>query len=63
MDRTINMVRQSFYTTVFSQCFSPCGEHLATCDNFGNLAIYRYQFKYLTPSYHFQMFKYTKAWS
>lgn len=29
-----------FYTTVFAQCFSPCGKYLAAGNNFGKIAIF-----------------------
>ncbi|XP_062582523.1 THO complex subunit 6 homolog [Saccostrea cucullata] len=32
--------RKLLHTTVFSQCFSPCGQYLAACDNYGKISIF-----------------------
>ncbi|XP_076452765.1 THO complex subunit 6 homolog [Babylonia areolata] len=32
--------RQFLYTTVYDQCFSPCGKYLAAASNFGDIALY-----------------------
>ncbi|KAL3856941.1 hypothetical protein ACJMK2_011743 [Sinanodonta woodiana] len=32
--------RKLLYTTVFSQCFSPCGKFLAAANNFGYIAVF-----------------------
>jgi len=32
--------RAKLYTTVFSQAYSPCGNYLATCSNFGQIAVF-----------------------
>lgn len=32
---------QSIYTTIFSQKFSPDGNELAVCDNFGNISVFK----------------------
>ena len=33
--------RKVLHTTVFSQCFSPCGKFLVAANNFGSIAVYR----------------------
>ena len=33
---------KSYYNIVFDQQFSPFGKHLATCDIFGQIAVFRY---------------------
>ncbi|XP_064619164.1 THO complex subunit 6 homolog [Lineus longissimus] len=33
-------ILQKLYTTVYCQCFSPCGKYLAACDNFGRVALF-----------------------
>uniref|UniRef100_K1QW86 THO complex subunit 6-like protein n=1 Tax=Magallana gigas TaxID=29159 RepID=K1QW86_MAGGI len=32
--------RKLLHTTVYSQCFSPCGHYLATCNNYGKISIF-----------------------
>ncbi|KAL8567252.1 hypothetical protein ACOMHN_023295 [Nucella lapillus] len=32
--------RQFLYTTVYDQCFSPCGKYLAAASNYGDIALY-----------------------
>lgn len=34
--------RLELHTTVFAVAFSPCGNYLATCNNFGQIAVFRY---------------------
>lgn len=34
------LTRERLYTTVFSQCFSPCGKFLAACSNFGKVSVF-----------------------
>ena len=33
--------RQFLYTTVYDQCFSPCGKYLAAASNYGDIALFR----------------------
>ncbi|XP_071093100.1 THO complex subunit 6 homolog [Haliotis cracherodii] len=33
-------VRQFLHTTVFSQCFSPCGKYLVAANNYGQIAVF-----------------------
>lgn len=33
--------RKLMHTTVFAQCFSPCGKYLTAANNFGQIAVYR----------------------
>lgn len=39
MERTA-VGRRRIQTTLYSQCFSPCGKYLATGDNFGHVAVF-----------------------
>ncbi|KAL5016789.1 hypothetical protein ScPMuIL_006378 [Solemya velum] len=38
-DRTL-ATRKLLHTTVFAQCFSPCGRYIAAANNYGNIAIF-----------------------
>ncbi|ELT98754.1 hypothetical protein CAPTEDRAFT_224884 [Capitella teleta] len=44
IEEKILAVRQRLHTTVYAQCFSPCGKYLVTANNFGFLAVFRESF-------------------
>lgn len=39
LDKSLE-ARKLLHTTVYSQCFSPCGHYLATCNNYGKISIF-----------------------
>ncbi|XP_052261166.1 THO complex subunit 6 homolog isoform X2 [Dreissena polymorpha] len=40
MTGTADSERKLLHTTVFAQCFSPCGKYLAAANNFGKIAVF-----------------------
>ncbi|WAR01713.1 THOC6-like protein [Mya arenaria] len=40
MTGTDRSKRQLLHTTVFAQCFSPCGKYLVAANNYGQIAVY-----------------------
>ncbi|XP_074642429.1 THO complex subunit 6 homolog [Tubulanus polymorphus] len=38
MDQKLTV--QQLYTSVYDQCYSPCGKYLAACNNFGKIAVF-----------------------
>ncbi len=56
------VLRRQLQTTVYSQCYSPCGKFLATGDKFGYVSLFKYEVQFSTNRRSYDVCEILSCW-